>query len=114
MGATRRSRQPARRHLDRVIYAVARYRIVHNKKTLASLATALLVAGAWKAKPLLAILSLLGLAGSWPYKRFTGSLLFPAADVPLPMIGGQQSYGLQIFRNSTGGHVAPVQTRRAR
>lgn len=44
------------------------------------------------------------------YKRFTGSLLFPAGDVPLPMIGGQQSYGLQIFHNSSGGHVIIVQT----
>jgi hypothetical protein len=44
------------------------------------------------------------------YKRFTGSLLFPAADVPLPMIGGQQSYGLFIFHNSSGGHVIVVQT----
>ena len=44
------------------------------------------------------------------YKRFTGSLLFPAADVPLPLLGGQQSYGLQIFHNSTGGHVMVVQT----
>jgi hypothetical protein len=44
------------------------------------------------------------------YKRFTGSLLFPAPDVPLPMVGGQQSYGLNIFHTSTGAHVMVVQT----
>jgi hypothetical protein len=44
------------------------------------------------------------------YKRFTGSLLFPAADVPLPLLGGAQSYGIQIFHDSTGKHVMVVQT----
>jgi hypothetical protein len=44
------------------------------------------------------------------YKRFTGSLLFPAADVPLPLLGGSQSYGIQVFHNSAGKHVMVVQT----
>ena len=44
------------------------------------------------------------------YKRFTGSLLFAAPDVPLPLLNGQQSYGLWIFHNATGGHVMIVQT----
>lgn len=47
--------------LDRVIYAAARYKLVQNKKALLSLASALLVAGAWKSKPLLAVLAFLGL-----------------------------------------------------
>ena len=44
------------------------------------------------------------------YKRFTGSLLFPAADVPLPLVGGMQSYGIDIFHDSAGKHVMVVQT----
>jgi len=43
-------------------------------------------------------------------KRFTGSLLFPASDVPLPLIGGQQSYGLAVFHASDDKHVMVVQT----
>lgn len=44
------------------------------------------------------------------YKRYTGSLLFPAADVPLPTIGLLQSYGLNIFHASNDSHVMVVQT----
>jgi hypothetical protein len=45
------------------------------------------------------------------YKRFTGSLLFPAADVPLPLVAGMQSYGLAIFHTANGSrHVLVVQT----
>lgn len=43
-------------------------------------------------------------------KRFTGSLLFPAADVHLPMIAGQQTYGLSVFHASDDKHVLVVQT----
>jgi hypothetical protein len=43
-------------------------------------------------------------------KRFTGSLLLPASDVPLPLIGGQQSYGLSVFHASDDKHVMIVQT----
>jgi hypothetical protein len=50
--------------------------------------------------------------GQYPasYKRFTGSLLFPVADVPLPLVGGMQSYGISIFHDSSGKHVMLVQT----
>jgi hypothetical protein len=50
--------------------------------------------------------------GSYPsvYKRFTGSLLFPANDVPLPTVGGQQTYGLNIFHAADDSHVLVVQT----
>lgn len=44
------------------------------------------------------------------YKRFTGSLLFPASDVSLPLLNGQQSYGLWMFHNASAGHVMIVQT----
>jgi len=44
------------------------------------------------------------------YKRFTGSLLFPAADVPMPLVGAVQSYGIAIFHDSSGKHVLLVQT----
>jgi hypothetical protein len=44
------------------------------------------------------------------YKRFTGSLLFPAPDVPLPLVGGLQSYGISIFHDSADRHVMLVQT----
>ena len=55
---------------------------------------------------------------SWPYtasypsvyKRFTGSLLFPAADVTLPMVGGSQSYGLAIFHAADDRKVIVAQT----
>jgi len=44
------------------------------------------------------------------YKRFTGSLLFPANDVPLPTVGGQQTYGLYISHAADDSHVLVVQT----
>jgi len=43
-------------------------------------------------------------------KRFTGSLLFPAGDVRLPLINGAQSYGLAVFHASDDKRVAVVQT----
>lgn len=36
--------------------------------------------------------------------------MFPAPDVPLPVLNGQQTYGLWIFHNVTGGHVMVVQS----
>jgi YD repeat-containing protein len=44
------------------------------------------------------------------YHRFTGPLYFPDADVALPMIGGQQSYGVSIFHSGNDNHVVLVQT----
>ncbi|HEX6363283.1 MAG TPA: hypothetical protein VFZ93_10025, partial [Albitalea sp.] len=57
-------------------------------------------------------------SNTWPfppsypaaYKRFTGSLLLPAADVALPLIAGAQSYGLRVFHSAAGRHVVLVQT----
>ncbi|MEO6276971.1 hypothetical protein, partial [Roseateles sp.] len=43
-------------------------------------------------------------------KRFTGSLLFPAGDVRLPLINGAQSYGLAVFHASDDKRVTVVQT----
>lgn len=44
------------------------------------------------------------------YHRFTGPLLFAGTDVGLPMIGGNQSYGVAVFHSSNDNHVALVQT----
>ncbi|MCX7290978.1 hypothetical protein [Janthinobacterium sp.] len=44
------------------------------------------------------------------YKRFSGELLFPAGDVTLPVIGGEQSYGIGIFHTAAGDSVSLVQT----
>ncbi len=44
------------------------------------------------------------------YKRYTGSLLFPANDVALPTVGGAQSYGLAIFHAADDRKVMVVQT----
>jgi hypothetical protein len=44
------------------------------------------------------------------YKRYTGSLLFPASDVTLPYISGQQAYGRHIFHAADDRHVLIVQT----
>jgi hypothetical protein len=44
------------------------------------------------------------------YQRFTGALLFPDSDLPLPLINGEQSYGMHIFHSGSGSHVALVQT----
>lgn len=43
-------------------------------------------------------------------KRYTGSLLFPEADVHLPLIAGQQTYGLAVFHTSDDKRVSVVQT----
>ena len=45
------------------------------------------------------------------YRRFSiaGSLLLPDVDIPLPVIEGQASYGLDIFHGGNGNHVALVQ-----
>lgn len=44
------------------------------------------------------------------YHRFTGALLFTGNDVALPVIGGNQSYGIAIFHSANDNHVALVQT----
>lgn len=44
------------------------------------------------------------------YKRYSGGLFLPAADLALPMIAGQQSYGIGIYHSATGHHIALVQT----
>jgi hypothetical protein len=44
------------------------------------------------------------------YKRFSGELLFPDGSVTLPVIGGEQSYGIGIFHTAAGEPVALVQT----
>jgi Bacterial Ig domain len=44
------------------------------------------------------------------YKRFYGALFLEDADIPLPQIGGQQSYGIQIFHSANDEHVVLVQT----
>lgn len=51
-----------------------------------------------------------GLALPTSYERFTGQFLFPDTPVPLPQIGGQQAYGLQIYHSASGAHVLLVQT----
>lgn len=51
-------------------------------------------------------------AATYPavYKRYTGALFLPAADLSLPAIGGDQSYGIGIYHSADGHHVALVQT----
>lgn len=59
-------------------------------------------------------------SGSWPYtqirtyepsyRRYTGTLLFADANITLPIIGGNQSYGMAIFHSTNDNHVALVQT----
>lgn|GEM_PF-1083469 len=44
------------------------------------------------------------------YKRYTGSLLYPSADVNLPLVANQQSYGLDIYHAPDASHVLVVQT----
>ncbi|HMC16562.1 MAG TPA: hypothetical protein VKI18_13075, partial [Albitalea sp.] len=44
------------------------------------------------------------------YKRFTGSLLLPDADLPLPLLNAAQTYGIKIFHSGAGSHVVLVQT----
>ncbi|MDZ7857280.1 PKD domain-containing protein [Sphaerotilus sp.] len=44
------------------------------------------------------------------YKRYTGSLLFPQADTPLPTVYGATAYGRQIFHAADDKLVMLVQT----
>lgn len=44
------------------------------------------------------------------YHRFTGPLFLPDTDIALPLIGGQQSYGIGLFHSANDNHVALVQT----
>lgn len=44
------------------------------------------------------------------YLRFTGALFLPDAPISLPVISGEQSYGLKIFHSANANHVALVQT----
>ncbi|MBC3806784.1 hypothetical protein H8K52_05415 [Undibacterium seohonense] len=43
------------------------------------------------------------------YKRFSGALFIPDTEMSLPLIGGQQSYGMHIFHSASGKHVVLVQ-----
>jgi K319L-like, PKD domain len=43
------------------------------------------------------------------YKRFTSALFIADGDLPFPLVGGQQTYGLKIFHSSADNHVALVQ-----
>jgi hypothetical protein len=44
------------------------------------------------------------------YKRYIGALFVPDTDLMLPIIAGQQSYGIQIYHSAAGKQVALVQT----
>lgn len=44
------------------------------------------------------------------YRRYTGSLMLPQADISMPQVNGAQSYGIQVFHSSTGRHVLLAQT----
>ncbi len=44
------------------------------------------------------------------YKRYVGALFVPDTDLTLPLIGGAQSYGIQIYHSAAGKQVALVQT----
>lgn len=44
------------------------------------------------------------------YLRFSGALFLPDTAMSLPLIGGVQSYGMQIFHSASGKHVVLVQT----
>lgn len=47
---------------------------------------------------------------STSYKRFTGALFLPDADLSFPQIAGAPSYGLKVFHTGTGRHVMLLQT----
>jgi hypothetical protein len=59
-----------------------------------------------------------GMTGNYPYtsvykpsyKRLYGSLFLHDADLSLPTIGGEQSYGMSIFHSANGNHIVLVQT----
>lgn len=64
-------------------------------------------------------LALLSTPGGWPdyrptypayYKRYLGGLFTPDADLALPLVGGLQSYGINLFHSSSGKHIVLVQT----
>jgi len=61
-------------------------------------------------------LLVLQMASSYPdiynssYKRYFGALFQSDPDIPLPLIGGQQSYGIKIFHSANARHVILVQT----
>lgn len=44
------------------------------------------------------------------YKRFYGPVYQPDTDMALPLVNGNQSYGLQLFHSANGSHVLLVQT----
>jgi hypothetical protein len=44
------------------------------------------------------------------YHHFTGPLFFADPDIALPLIGGNQSYGITIFHSANSNHIAVVQT----
>ena len=44
------------------------------------------------------------------YQRYQSALFLPDTSIALPLIGGEQSYGLNIFHSANGNHVAVVQT----
>lgn len=44
------------------------------------------------------------------YHRYTGALMLPDTDIALPVIGGSQSYGMEIVHRANDNHVALLQT----
>jgi len=44
------------------------------------------------------------------YQRFSGALFLPDTSIALPLIGGEQSYGMGIFHSANNSHVMLVQT----
>lgn len=44
------------------------------------------------------------------YRQYTGVAYGTVIDLPFAKIDGQQSYGMQLFHNSNGNHIALVQT----
>ncbi|WMW80929.1 Ig-like domain-containing protein [Undibacterium cyanobacteriorum] len=44
------------------------------------------------------------------YMRFSGALFLPDTEMSLPLLAGQQTYGLKIFHSASGKHVVLVQT----
>ena len=59
-----------------------------------------------------------GVSGSYPYtsvyrsfyRRFSGALFYEDANIALPLVNGEQSYGLKIFHSANDDHVLLVQT----
>ncbi len=44
------------------------------------------------------------------YQRFMGALFLPDTSIALPLVNGQQSYGINIFHSANDNHVTLVQT----